>query len=115
MYNDQKVKSLHIMLPKTRGCVKSYDGHTKWMYFLIEDDSLLGQCNTIWGKVWANIKKEFDKVDSNHTCLISLDSPLKKSYQQRFLKECKYIEKKIIRQINDNFRDFFSSDEPDQE
>ena len=95
------------MLPKTRGCVKSYDGHTKWMYFLIEDDSLLGQCNTIWGKVWANIKKEFDKVDSNHTCLISLDSPLKKSYQQRFLKECKYIEKKVIRQINDNFRDFF--------
>ena len=29
------------MLPKTTAYVKSYDGHTKWMYFLIEDDDLL--------------------------------------------------------------------------
>ena len=36
-----KVKSLHIMLPKTSAYVKSYDGQTKWMYFLIEDDDLL--------------------------------------------------------------------------
>ena len=26
---------------KTSGYVKSYDGQTKWMYFLIEDDNLL--------------------------------------------------------------------------
>ena len=29
------------MLPKTRAYVKSYDGHTKWMYFLIEYDDFL--------------------------------------------------------------------------
>ena len=26
----------------------SYDGQTKWMYFLIEDDNLLEKYNTIW-------------------------------------------------------------------
>ena len=30
------------------------------MYFLIEDDSLLGKYNTIWDKVSADVKKEFD-------------------------------------------------------
>ena len=69
------------------------------MYFLIEDDDLLEKYNTIWDKVTADIKKEFDsepvyhknyletkikshgnevtdfydkknpKLDSNHTCL----------------------------------------------
>ena len=29
------------MLPKTSVYVKSYDGQTKWFYFLIEDDGLL--------------------------------------------------------------------------
>ena len=29
------------MLSKTSAYVKSYDGHTKWMYFLIEGDDLL--------------------------------------------------------------------------
>ena len=51
--------------------------------------------------------KEIPKVDSNHTCLvvISLDSALKKDknyYPQVFLKECKYIEKKVITHIIDN-------------
>ena len=41
LYNDHKVKPLHIMLPKTSDYIKSYDGQTKWMYFLIEDDDLL--------------------------------------------------------------------------
>ena len=59
-YNDNKVKPLHIMLPKTRSYVKGYDGQTKWMYFLIEDDALLEKHNTIWDKVSADIKKEFD-------------------------------------------------------
>ena len=35
------------MLPKTSGYVKRYDGQTKWMYFLIEDDDLLEKCNAI--------------------------------------------------------------------
>ena len=41
LYDDYKVKPLHIMLPKTREYVKNYDGQTKWKYFLIEDDDLL--------------------------------------------------------------------------
>ena len=87
------------MLPKTDADVKNFDGQTKWMYFLIEDDDLLEKYNTIWDKVSADIKKEFDsepvynkkflktkikshgdevtdfydekipKVDSNHICL----------------------------------------------
>ena len=87
------------MLPKTIAYIKSYDGQTKWMNVLIEDDDLLEKYNTIWDKVSADIKKEFDddfvynkkflknktkshgdevtdfcgkklpKLDSNHTCL----------------------------------------------
>ena len=69
------------------------------MYFLIKDDDLLEKYNTIWDKVSADIKKEFDtkpiynktflktkikshgdevadfykeipKAGSNHTCLV---------------------------------------------
>ena len=43
-------KPLHLMLPKTSTYVKSYDGQTKWLYFLIKDDD----------KVSVGIKKEFD-------------------------------------------------------
>ena len=92
-------KPLHIKLSKTSAYLKSYDGQTKWMYFLIEYDDLLEKYNTICVKVSAEIKKEFDsepvynkeflktkikphgdevtgfydkgiqKMDSNHTCL----------------------------------------------
>ena len=92
-------KPLNIKLSKTSAYVKSYDGQTKWMYFLIEYDDLLEKYNTICVKVSAEIKKEFDsepvynkeflktkikphgeevtgfyskgiqKMDSNHTCL----------------------------------------------
>ena len=139
------------MLPKTSTYVKSYDGQTKCMSFLIEDDELLEKCNAIWDKVIANIKKEFDsepaynknylktkkkshgnevtnfynktipKLDSNHTCLTvtSLDSALKEDgnyYLQVFLKECKNIEKIVVRNIHDNLSEFFySSDESDGE
>ena len=122
------------MLPESNAYVKSYDGQTKWMYFLIVDDDFLEKCNTIWDKLRDDIKKEFDcesvynkeflktkikshcdevtdfndkgivKVDSNHTCaaVISLDSALMKDehyYPQVFLKECKYIQKKVVRCI----------------
>ena len=64
--------------------------------------------------------KTIPKLDSNHTCLavISLDSALKKDdnyYPQVFLKECKYIEKKVVRHIHDNLSDFSFSDESDEE
>ena len=61
--------------------------------------------------------QKIPKVDSNHTCLtvISLDSALKKDenyYPQLPLKDCKYIEKKVIshinQHINDNLSDFSS-------
>ena len=60
LYNGSKVKPLHLMLPKTSTYVKSYDGQTKWMFFLIEDDDLLEKHNTIWDKISDDIKKEFD-------------------------------------------------------
>ena len=41
--------------------VKSYDGQTKWIYFLIEDESLLEKYKTIWDKVSSDIKKELDR------------------------------------------------------
>ena len=134
------------MLPKTSAYVKSYDGQTKSMSFLIEDGDLLEKYNTIWDKVSANINKEFDSepvfnkkflktkikshgdevtdfydkeipiADSNDTCLavISLDSALKKDenfYPEVFLKECKYIKKKVIRHIIDELES--SSDDSD--
>ena len=57
LYDDYKVKLLHIILPKTSTYVKSDDEQTKWMYFLIGDDGLLGKYNTIWDKVSADINK----------------------------------------------------------
>ena len=50
-------------------------------------------------------------MDSNHTCLtvVNLDSALKKDenfYPQVFLKECNYIEKKVVRHIMDDLKSF---------
>ena len=63
--------------------------------------------------------KTNDKVDSHRTCVavISLDSALKKDenyYPQLFLKECKYIEKKVIEYIKNKSSDFSSSNECDE-
>ena len=56
-----------------------------------------------------------------YTCLavISLDSTLKRDdnyYPQVFLKECKYIDKKVVSHIDDKWSHFFSSssDESDK-
>ena len=35
LYNDNKVKPLHMMVPKMSAYAKSYDGQTNWMCFLI--------------------------------------------------------------------------------
>ena len=144
--NDHKIKPMHIAFPKTSAYVKSYDGQTKCMYFLIEDDCLFEKYNTIWDKFSADIKKESDselvysknflktkikscsdevtnfynkeipKVYSNHSCLAvkSFDSSLKKDeyyFPQVFLKECKYLKKKVIRHIIDDLEN--SSDDSD--
>ena len=64
--------------------------------------------------------KKIPKVESNHTCIVVmiLDSAIKKDdnyYPQVFLKESKYIEKKVIRHINDNLSNFSPSNESDEE
>ena len=45
------------MLPKTSAYVKSYDGQTKWMHFLIKDDDLLEKYKTVSDKASSDIKK----------------------------------------------------------
>ena len=45
------------MLPKTRVYVKTYDGQTKLMYFLIENNDILKKYSTIWDKVSLDTKK----------------------------------------------------------
>ena len=45
------------MLPETSVYLKSYDGQTKWMNFLIKDNDLLKKYNTICDKASAGIKK----------------------------------------------------------
>ena len=62
LYNDHKVKPLHVMLPKASAICKKLwwvDGWTKWKYFLNEDDDLLEKYSTIWDKVSGDIKKNF--------------------------------------------------------
>ena len=48
------------MLPKASAYVKSYDGQTKCLYFLIEDDDLLEKYNTTWYKVSTDVKNKLD-------------------------------------------------------
>ena len=60
LYNGNKIEPLNIMLPKINTYVKVYDGQTKWIYFLNEDDDLLEKYNTVYDKVMADIQKEFD-------------------------------------------------------
>ena len=45
------------MLPKSSAYVKRYNGKTKWMYFLIENDELLKKYKDIWNRVSNSIKK----------------------------------------------------------
>ena len=59
LYVNYKINLLHIMLPKTSNYVKSFDGQTKMMYFLIEDDELLEKYNTTSDKVSSVIKINF--------------------------------------------------------
>ena len=101
------------MLPKMSTYVKDYDGQSKWMYFLIEDDNLLEKYDAIWYKVSADIKKEFDrksvynkkllntkrnfydkempKKPSNHHLIILLKN--KNYYRQVLSKKRKYMKK----------------------
>ena len=61
--------------------------------------------------------EEVPKLCSNHNCLavVSLDSDLKKNdsyYPQVFLRDCKYVEKKVVSSIHINLCDVsYSFDE----
>ena len=64
--------------------------------------------------------KKISRLVSKYTSLpvISLDFAFQKDendYLGLFLKNFKYIEKKVIRHINNNLSDFSSSDESDEE
>ena len=60
MYDNYKIKPLDIIIPKAKAYVKRHYNQTKWMYFLVEDDSLLEKYNTICDKVSADMKNNFD-------------------------------------------------------
>ena len=45
--------------------MKSYNGGTKLMYFLIDDEALSKKYN-IWNKVTNSVKKEFDSISIYH-------------------------------------------------
>ena len=62
--------------------------------------------------------KEILNVDPNHTYILLYHTVLMKDdnyYLYVFLKECKYIEKKVIRYTNTNLSGFSSFDESDEE
>ena len=73
--------------------VKSYEGQTIWMHFLIGNGDLLEKYNIIWNKVSADIKKEFDSkfVDS-------------KTFFKNKIKSCDdevtdFVDKTFLRQV----------------
>ena len=78
-----------------------------------------GDTVTYFYDFYSFLQLQTPKVDSSHTYLavIRLDPALKKDdnyYLQVFLKECKYIEKKVVRHIYDNLRYPSSSNELDE-
>ena len=117
------------MLLKTSAYVKSYDGKTKMMYFLIEDDGLMEKHDTIWDKASADIKKEIDrepvynkkilkttikpygdeatdfhnkeipKVDSNHACLAVISLNSALNKDGNFYLQGNTLKKKKIWQV----------------
>ena len=91
LHNDNNVGSLHTMFPKTSAYIKIYDEQTKWMHFLIQDDYLVKKYNTIWDKVSANIKKEFDNEHVYNkeflkTKVKSHDDEVTDFYDKKFLR-----------------------------
>ena len=67
------------MLPQLGTYLKTYDGQTKCLYFLIEDDELLEKYNTICDKNSAYVKKEFDSETVNNKEFLKNKINLRKS------------------------------------
>ena len=57
MDDDHKIKSFSIILQKRSQFIKSYDGESKWIYFLIKVDELLK--NTVIFLIESVMKTEF--------------------------------------------------------
>ena len=92
------------------------------MYFLTGDNDLLGKYNTKWDKFSADIKKEFDREPVYNKEFLKTKKKLRFYSQKRWkllstslLKECKYIEKKVVRHIYNNLSYFSSSIESVEE
>ena len=103
---------------------------------MFEDNNLLEKYNAIWHKVSGDIKKEFDStpvstnffwklnqnlmvkklqilmIKKSQIASIKIDSAFKKDgncYLQVLWKQCKYIEKKVIRHIFDDLESSWGS------
>ena len=57
MDDDHKIKSFSIILLKRSQFIKSYDGESKWTYFLIKVDELLK--NTVIFLIESVMKTQF--------------------------------------------------------
>ena len=64
---------------------------TGWIYFLIEDDDLLGKYNTIWDNVSPDIKKEFDNE------LVTIKKYLKTKIKSHGDEVTDFSEKEILK------------------
>ena len=64
--DNYKIKPSITVITKTSAYIKSYDGGTIWMQFLIGGHDLLKKYNAIWNKIINSIKKK--KFDSEHIC-----------------------------------------------
>ena len=56
--DNYKIKPSITVITKTSAYIKSYDGGTIWMQFLIGGHDLLKKYNAIWNKIINSIKKK---------------------------------------------------------
>ena len=87
--------------------------------FFMKDNDLLQKYNIIWDKVSFDIKKNLiaslSKVNNFVKTKIKSPGDKVENYNPYvFVKECKYIENKVVRCIYDNLS-YSSSDESDEE
>ena len=59
-FDEDKIKTFSVILPKAKVYVKSYIAETKWMFFSNEDGELLEKFVDIWNKVSGSMKEGLD-------------------------------------------------------
>ena len=62
LYNDNKVKALNIMLPKTSAYIKVMRDKLNGCIYSLKDNvvNIINAINIIWDNLSGNIKKKFD-------------------------------------------------------